>query len=63
MELTGTISIFPGMKDIAGSRDYFSVLGISGGLGIFGRIDLVFAGEGDETYPVGLSLSLSIGKG
>ena len=63
VELSGTISVFPGMKDVSESRDYFSVLGISGGLGIFGGIDLMCAGEGDETHPVGVSFSLGIGEG
>ena len=61
--LTGTISIYPGMKDVSESRDYFSVLGISGGLGIFGGIDIMFAGEGNETHPVGVSFSLGVGEG
>lgn len=60
---TGTISIYPGMEDVSESRDYFSVLGVSGGLGIFGGIDIMFAGEGKDTHPVGISLSLGAGEG
>ncbi len=58
----GTISIFPGMKDVSESRDYFSVLGVSGGLGLFGGIDIMFAGEGNETHFAG-AFSLGVGEG
>ncbi len=33
------------------------------GLGIFGGIDIMFAGEGNDTHPVGFSLSLGVGEG
>lgn len=53
---TGSIGIFLEMKDVSESRDYFSVVGISGGLGIFGGIDIMFAGEGLIMCTVKLNL-------
>lgn len=57
------ISIYPGMKNIEESEGYGTVMGIAGGVGPFGSIDLLFAGEGDDTHLVGFAISVGVGEG
>lgn len=57
------ISIFPRLENVHDSKNFATVIGISGGLGLIGEIDIVFAGEGDDAYPVGLTIGLGGGEG
>lgn len=57
------ISVFPGMESVADSEEFGMMTGLSGGLGPFGGIDILWAGEGDDMHLAGFSILFGEGVG
>lgn len=51
------------MKDISETRGYNVIAGISLGYKVMISGDILFAGEGDNIYPVGFAIAIGAGLG
>ena len=55
------MAFYPGMKNVADSEGFGTASGIGIGEVLYGSIDVLCSGEGDDLKPVGISISIGAG--